>query len=229
MSSAARSAGWAAACAQGLRLAGDDHARRVARDRLARALRSEALRVLGIHGVAPLARDDLAQVVTLTVLDRIVLGGVEPGYEDAYVAVAAKNRARDWHREQSGVYEKTERCDDESIVAPGLDPHAALEHAEDAERLRALSRRVAAVLESAPARYRDALVAVYLEGVPIDELVDHELFREWPWPCDVEVAESDAIAARRRARARVDKLLQRARDWVKARLLAALAREEAPQ
>ena len=36
-------------------------------------------------------------------------GTVEPGFEDGYLAVAAKNRARDWHRESSGVYEKSER------------------------------------------------------------------------------------------------------------------------
>jgi hypothetical protein len=173
--------------------------------------------VLGTNGVPLQARDDLAQAVTVTVLDRIVGGAVAPGFEDGYLVVAAKNRARDWHREESGIHEKRAMYEEEGLAAPDLDPHAALEHAENEERIEALARRVSAILEVAPARYREVLVAVYLEGVAIDSLVEQELFREWPWSADG--GGDDPIATRRRARARVDKLLQRARDWVRARLL----------
>jgi hypothetical protein len=168
-------------------------------------------------------REDLAQAVTLTVLARIVDGGVEPGFEDGYLAVAAKNRARDWHREASGVYEKTETYDEDFFASSAPDPHAAMEIAEEEADTRALAERVAVVLQRAPARYRDALVAVYLNGMPIDALVEQELDRE----ADARLSESstdtrmvaDPIVMRRRARARVDKLLQRARDWVRARLV----------
>jgi RNA polymerase sigma factor (sigma-70 family) len=191
---------------------------RDARDQLAGILREEAIRVLLMNGIPAQAREDLAQNLTLTVLTRIVDGAVEPGFEDGYLAVAAKNRARDWHREKSGVYEKTEAYDEDVFVAPDLDPLSALCQIEEEADERALVDRVVNVLHTAPPRYRDVLVAVYLDGVSIDTLVEQELFRELPWPAD---GGDDPIATRRRARARVDKLLQRARDWVRARILAA--------
>ncbi len=214
--SVARAAGPAALHARALRAVSEDDEESLlnARDQLASTLRTEALRVLIINGVPAQAREDLAQTLTLTVLGRIVEGAVEPGFEDGYLAVAAKNRARDWHREKSGVYEKTEAYEEDWMVAPGLDPYGVLEHAEEEEETVVLAERVVNVLRTAPPRYRDALQAVYLEGVPIDRLVEEELFRELPWSAD------DPIASRRRARARVDKLLQRARDWVRARILA---------
>jgi len=213
VSSAARAMGPAAITARAVRVATGDAEFRAARDTLAGVLRTEAMRVLFTNGVPVEVREDLAQAVTLNVLGRIVDGAVEPGFEDGYLAVAAKNRARDWHREASGVYEKTETYDEDFFASANLDPHAALEHAEGELGLQRLATRVAQVLETAPARYRDVLVAVYLKGIPIDALVDQELFREWP------LAQDDPIATRRRARARVDKLLQRARDWVRARIV----------
>lgn len=223
MTNAARAIGPAASAARALRNAGDDVAWAYARDTLAGALRGEALRVLGIHGVPTQAREDLAQAVTLTVLERIVRGFVEPGYEDGYLVVAAKNRARDWHREQSGVYEKTTGFDDDDLASPGLDPHAALESVETARASRAMLERVARVLDAAPARYRAALVAVYLDGAPIDSLVDEEVARDLGVGAPAnDLDPEEAIAVRRRARARVDKLLQRARDWVRARVVSEL-------
>jgi DNA-directed RNA polymerase specialized sigma24 family protein len=223
VSSAARprEVGPAATCARALRAATDTAVFLEARDELAGALRDEALRVLFMNGVPAQAREDLAQAVTLTVLARIVDGGVEPGFEDGYLAVAAKNRARDWHREASGVFEKTETYDEDFFASGGPDPHAAMELAEEEADTRALAERVAIVLQRAPARYRDALVAVYLQGVPIDTLVDQELHRDAGFSdssTDTRLV-TDPVVLRRRARARVDKLLQRARDWVRARLV----------
>ena len=216
-----RPVGRAAMCARALRAAGDDEdVFENARGELAGALRAEALRVLVMSGVPAQIREDLAQAVTVNVLDRIVEGVVEPGFEDGYLAVAAKNRARDWHREKSGVYERSEAYDEEAYVAPGLDPHAALEQAEDADDTRALADRVINVLRTAPPRYREVLQAVYLDGVAIDALVDQELAREWGGAA-APGGDTEAVAARRRARARVDKVLQRARDWVRARICAA--------
>jgi DNA-directed RNA polymerase specialized sigma24 family protein len=212
MSGAARAIGPAATCARHWRAAADPVSSLQERERLARTLRQEALRVLSWNGVPAQVREDLAQAVTLTVLGRIVDGAVEPGFEDGYLSVAAKNRARDWHRETSGVYEKTEVYEEESLaaLAPEPDPYAVLELMENEADARQLADRVAVVLQRAPTRYREALVAVYLEGVPIEALVQREL--------EVE-NESDPVVARRKARARVDKLLQRARDWVRARVV----------
>lgn len=215
MSSAARATSRVATCARALRAACDDAAFREARDELAGVLRDHAVHVLVVNGVPSRVRDDLAQAVTVTVLDRIVAGSVAPGLEEGYLAVAAKNRARDWHREESGIHEKMAIYEDDAFEAPDLDPCAVLEAAEQAERVQALAARVERVLEGAPPRYRDVLVAVYIEGTPIDTLVERELFKEWP----LADGGDDAVAVRRRARARVDKLLQRARDWVRSRLL----------
>ena len=216
MSGVARALGPAATCARGWRAAADPASSRQERERLAQTLRQEALRVLSWNGVPAQVREDLAQAVTLTVLGRIVDGAVEPGFEDGYLAVAAKNRARDWHRETSGVYEKTEVYEEESLaaLAPEPDPYAVLELLETEADARQLADRVAVVLQRAPARYREALVAVYLEGTPIDALVDRELAAERE-----DADATDPVACRRRARARVDKLLQRARDWVRARVV----------
>ena len=187
-----------------------------ARDALAGTLREEALKVLAVNGVPSSAREDLAQAVTVTVLARIVEGGVAPGFEDGYLAVAAKNRARDWHREASGVYEKTETYDEDFLLSAQPDPYAVLELVEDERHTQALVEKVSQVLKNAPPRYRDMLFAVYLEETPIDTLVDQEVLREWPWPED-----ADPVAIRRRARARIDKVLQRARDWVRSRIVEA--------
>lgn len=149
MSSAARTMGRAATCARALRSADTEGRFRDARDELAGVLRDEAIRVLLMNGVPAQAREDLARAVTLNVLGRILDGVVEPGFEDGYLAVAAKNRARDWHRKASGVYEKTEHYDEELLVAPDLDPCSALELADD--DTRALADRIVLVLQSAPA------------------------------------------------------------------------------
>ena len=135
MNRAARAVGRAAMGARALRAAHleNEAQYRCARDELAGILRTEAVRVLSLNGIPPQSREDLAQSVTLSVLDRIVAGSVEPGFEDGYLAVAAKNRARDYHREASGVYEKTECYEEDFFASSGLDPHAAMEHAE-AER-----------------------------------------------------------------------------------------------
>ena len=236
MNSAARAVGRAAMGARALKAAGleSEHQYRCARDELASILRSEAVRVLSQNGIPPQSREDLAQSVTLSVLDRIVAGNVEPGFEDGYLAVAAKNRARDYHREASGVYEKTECYEEDFFASSGLDPHSALERAEDERGEKALMDQVVHVLHTAPPRYREVLVAVYLEGTPIDFLVDREVEKEAaegiPYKDDTSIraragsqsaaAVEEAIARRRRARARVDKLLQRARDWVRARVMA---------
>lgn len=211
--------------AHALRAASGEAAWRSARDSLAGALRGEAVRVLACEGVPAQARDDLAQAVAVAVLERIVGGAVTAGSEDGYVATAAKNRARDWHRERSGVYEKEGMVDEDALAAPDGDPLSVLESAEDDARRRLLEVRVVRLLASAPARYRDALVAVYLEGVPIDALVEIEMRAEWREPSQASLDEARAappeeaaFLARRRARARVDKLLQRARDWIRARL-----------
>jgi DNA-directed RNA polymerase specialized sigma24 family protein len=215
---AERIVGPAARCTRELRACvGAEDAYETAKGRLASTLRDEAMRVLVMNGVPAAAREDIAQAVTLAVLGRIVDGSVETGFEDGYLAVAAKNRARDWHRESSGVYEKTESYDEDFLAAAGPDPYAVLELREEECDAQRLTDRVSLVLSRAPARYRQALVAVYLEGLPIDMLVEEELLRD----AGDEIEGADAeIARRRRARARVDKLLQRARDWVRARVVS---------
>lgn len=90
MSSAARTVGRAATCARVLRSADAEGRFRDARDALAGVLRDEAIRILVMNGVPAQVREDLAQAVTLSVLDRVIDGVVEPGFEDGYLAVAPR-------------------------------------------------------------------------------------------------------------------------------------------
>ena len=64
--------------------------------------------------------------------------------------------------------------------------------------------------------YRGYLVAVYLDGTAIEELVRRELLRRL---AAGEMEEADMVShlAHRRARAAVDKVLERARAWVRER------------
>lgn len=167
MADAARVPGRAASHARALRTNAPE-----AQDAIAGTLRDEALRVLAWKGVPSQARDDLAQAVTVTVLARIVEGAVQPGFEDGCLAVAAKNRARDWHREASGVCEKTETYDEDFLLSATPDPYAVLELAEDERHTHALVEKVAQVLRNTPARYKAVLEAVYL-AVASRAALDH--------------------------------------------------------
>jgi DNA-directed RNA polymerase specialized sigma24 family protein len=71
---------------------------------------------------------------------------------------------------------------------------------------------VRAVIEQAPPSYRRIIEEVYGRGTPIEELAKREL------DARVAAGEEDTKAARKRARDAVDKQLQRARDWVRARV-----------
>jgi DNA-directed RNA polymerase specialized sigma24 family protein len=162
--------------------------------------------------VPPDVADDLAQSMTLVLVRRIEEGAVAEGSEDAYVRAAARNRARDYHREQSGVRARSTLCDaiddlagaEDSIEECLVDREEALERERTAARLRAL-------VHQAPERYRAVLVHVYVLGQPIETLTVLELARRCVSPDDRD--------QHRRARAAVDKVLQRARDWLRERLM----------
>jgi DNA-directed RNA polymerase specialized sigma24 family protein len=162
--------------------------------------------------VPPDIADDLAQSMTLVLVRRIEEGAVAQGSQDAYVRAAARNRARDYHREQSGVRSRSTLCDaiddlvgtEDSIEECLVDREEALEREHTASRVRAL-------VHQAPERYRAVLVHVYVLGQPIETLTARELTRRCVSP--------DDRAEHRRARAAVDKVLQRARDWLRERLM----------
>lgn len=204
--------------ASALREARTDRQRVSIRNALASNVRAVTLRAIRAEGIASDVAEDLAHDLLVRVLGRIEAGAVTPGSEEAYVRRAAANRARDHFRSQRPLQRPLlrEHLDAEAFDEDGLPANdndaerqlVALEQdIEDAARLDTLAQ----LLETAPARYRAALYAVYIEGRPIEDLVRLELAER--------AASISDRTAYRRARATVDKTLERARTWLRERLL----------
>jgi hypothetical protein len=165
--------------------------------------------------------EDLAHHITLTVVHRIETGAVAEGCEDAYTRRCARNRAQDHHRHQSGVFERTrlrEEADDDTLVTEE-DAEQLLLQIEEREHTRAIVQQMRVLLDMAPERYRDVLLSVYIDGVPIEELARIELARRIEYGEATVTDEVSRRAAHKRARDAIDKLLQRGREWLRARLL----------
>jgi DNA-directed RNA polymerase specialized sigma24 family protein len=187
--------------------------REVARNALAAAIRSLCMDVLSRLPIPAEVTEDLTHTMLPALMDRIQQGAVTPGLEDAYVRATARNRARDHFREQSGVRERASLGDDpDELPAPRDSAEDLLVESEEARARAALAKRIVSLIALAPDAYRRVLDLVYLAGRPIEELVVQELARRGVDPTDV--------VERRRARAAIDKTLQRARDWVRLQLEA---------
>lgn len=192
-----------------------------ARNALAGAVRSLAVRTIEASKVPRDVAEDLAHHITLTVVDRIERGLVAEGCEDAYTRRCARNRAQDHHRHQSGVFERTrlrEEADDESLVTDE-DAEQLLLKIEEHSHTQAIVQQMRALLDMAPERYRDVLLSVYIDGVPIEELARIELARRIEYGEAMVTDEASRRAAHKRARDAIDKLLQRGREWLRARLM----------
>ena len=199
-------------CATQLRDAPNPFARAALRNRLARAARSCFLQTLQAFRVPDASAEDYAGDLTFDLVCRIERGDVAIGHEDAYVKQCARNRARDHFREQSGVVSKFDLDRDVDVLPSDVDPERLLLALEAEEETRQLGQEVRALLDEAPPRYRDQLVAVYLNGTAIEELVQREILRR-----SLAGEAYDVAASHRRARAAVDKVLERARTWVRER------------
>lgn len=207
------------ACAAALRAASSDIERTTLRNRLAGAIRGVAIVTLRGARVPADIVEDLAQDLTVEVAPRIEQGHVTPGSEGAYVRRCALNCARDHFRQQSGVFVRAQLrdADVEEVASTDEDPERQLVHLEDSAAQGARVRAVRSVLDTAPPRYRDALVAVYLEGRAVEELVAAEMERRGSLGVVAHEAKAEVIV-RKRARDTVDQLLARARGWVRDRL-----------
>lgn len=189
-----------------------------ARNELAQACRVLARKVLATRRIPAEEIEDLASEATMRVLGKLEAGSVKEGAEDAYVARAAKNAAADWHRAQSGV-RRREELFDEALVPDDRTDDVFVGDDDEEARERAREKAAREALRDAPAAYRQIIVAVYFDMVPIESLVALELEKE---RAAAGAAAPYAPDARRRARARVDKRLQRARDWLRRGILARL-------
>jgi DNA-directed RNA polymerase specialized sigma24 family protein len=155
--------------------------------------------------------EDLTHTMLPVLMERIEDGAVTPGLEDAYVRASARNRARDYFREQSGVRDRASISDDpEEVPAPWGNAEDLLVEFEEARARAAGVGPIVSLISRAPSAYRRVLDHVYLACRPVEELVVQELARRGVDP--------DDVVERRRARAAIDKTLQRARDWVRLRL-----------
>lgn len=183
-------------------------------DALAKSVRGILVRTLRGERVPSDVAEDLAHDLVFGLVRRIEAGLVADESVRAYVRRAAVNRARDYYRQQSGVFERARLrdadADADEIAATDDDAERRLvrieEEREGKLRIEALRR----VLDMAPPRYRDVLTTVYLEEQPIEVLVRRELQRRAESAC----GRDDALATKR-ARASVDKVLERARTWVR--------------
>jgi DNA-directed RNA polymerase specialized sigma24 family protein len=178
---------------------------------MAAALRALCMETLAHFPIPGEAAEDLTHTMLPVLIDRIEQGLVACGSEDAYVRTTARNRARDYLRDQSGVRARASLSDDVDEVPA---PHGNVEEtlvAWDEARERAISiARIRYLITQAPAPYRQILEHVHVASRPIEELVVSELVRRGVDPGDP--------VERRRARAAIDKTLQRARAWVRGQL-----------
>lgn len=212
-----------------LREARSEAERLISRNLLAGAVRDLALRTIVACGVPRDVGEDLAHGLTLEVVQRIEDGRVGHGCEDAYTRRCARNRARDHHGNQSGVFERAhlrEETFDDTLVTEE-DAEQLLVELEEHEHTRALVQEMRALLEMAPERYRDVLIAVYIVGMPIEEVARRELLRRVEYGEAVVTDDISRRIAHKRARDAVDKLLQRGREWLRARLDSSRSRRSA--
>jgi hypothetical protein len=123
----------------------------------------------------------------------------------------ARNRARDYFREQSGVRARASLADDpDELPAPRLGADDLLVETEEARERAIKIARIRYLITRAPPPYRRVLEHVHVASRPIEELVVTELARRGADPRDA--------LERRRSRAVIDKTLQRARAWIRERV-----------
>jgi len=111
-----------------------------------------------------------------------------------------------------GISSRFALDEDIEVLPAETDPERLLLALEEADETRALAQHVRSWLEQAPPRYREYLVAVYLDGRSIEELVQAEVRRRI---AGGDTGDVETGVAHRRARAAVDKVLERARTWVR--------------
>lgn len=186
---------------------------RVERERMVGAIHDSVRRTIVGMRVPADAADDLANETTMQVLERMERGVVAPGHEDGYARRCAQNRARDFFRERSGIYAvpASLRATDEDLACHAPNAERLLVVHEELAEEAAQAARVARAVAKAPGAYRAVLEARYVRGEEIEAIVDRELAERGDDRVDA--------AARRRVRNAVDKRLERARNWLRARLV----------
>lgn len=180
--------------------------RRAAEERLAAAVCALLLLSLRKHRVVRDA-EDIAQEKVCGLVQRLMAGAANTGREEQYVWVAGKNAAIDDARRPSRRRLSSLTRDDgaEQELPEG---GSSLDQRHE---VREQARWVAHLLrEPGPPRaYKEVLRRLFLEEVPLDDIVREELARP---------ARSGAVRSEEQARNAVDQRISRARSWLRTRL-----------
>ena len=206
----------AAAC---WRQAPDEAARQRAREGLAAAIRERVARRIAPFRVLGAAQGDVIQEATLKVLHLIEQGEAREGTEDGFAAACAFTMAGDWlRRNPPGQIVSFDPDDREgpSADATAETVEQVMIASHEDKRDRALGDAALRLIEHAPANYRWALTAVYVEGESIDDLVRKELHKR---SRSGEAQDPPDEVDFKRARQSVDQWLCRGRAWLRANLV----------
>ena len=179
--------------------------RRVAEERLAAAVHALLLLSLRKHRVDTDA-EDIAQEKVCGLVQCLMAGAATTGREEQYVWVAGKNAAiddarRPYRRRLSSLTR------DDGVERELPEGGSSLDQRHE---VREQARWIAHLLrERGPPRaYKEVLRRLFLEEVPLDDLVREELARP---------GRSGAVRSEEQARNVVDQRISRARSWLRTR------------
>ena len=196
----------------------DEKSAKREREALVRDVRALLVTGLRRSGLSASDADDVAQEKVLPVTDRLVESRMQHGNPEGFVRTCARHAAIDTFRK---IGRRGETALGDDAAEPGTSDSAGASAAIRAER-RELVRIVTDLLTSGkmPGAYREVMRAVYVAGRDVADLAPEELARQ---SCD-KAGRPRSIG---QARAVVDQRLTRARRWLRARVMLALAERAA--
>lgn len=197
-----------------LRSTTTDSARIMARRGLAKAIGKLAHDTLTARGVPADVADDDANFLAYDLGRRIEACMIEPGREDAYVRQSARNRAKNYYRETSGIRSVLELSEEAEELADSRNPERMMADHQEAAIIANRVERLRALIASAPATHAEVLYEVHVKGTLIDVLARRELDKRLASGAE-RVRDAAAL---KRARQVVDQRLCRARAWIRVRL-----------
>lgn len=190
-------------------------------DAIAREATALALRCTRGFRLSADLQKDIAQHVSDRFVRLVRETRKPPDRPEALVWRMTENRVRDHFRKVQRDRDALDRFAQEpASQTPDPDPELLWLQRERQERAERLVREV---LATAPENYRQAIERHWLNGEPIESLVDDH-FRELSANRVLDADEH--VVLRRKARNRVDQHLKRGRDWLRKRLSERLREEE---
>jgi DNA-directed RNA polymerase specialized sigma24 family protein len=182
------------------------------REALARSLDAAVRQMLRAMRLPKYAVDEVSQETVMIVLECITRGQATPGNENGFTAICARNAGLRWFRRMRDDAMRFVPIDPARASQPEIDSQTPAGEEEDlsAERLA----RVHAVLNlpSMPATYREVLIAVYVQGRTVEDLVLADLTAQGitagdKYPREFALAQN-----------KFHQRLHRAKEWVRRRV-----------